>query len=89
MYVSLLHLQITNFKVHVCESSGNPESNLQTFYCQLLAKKKLYKNIKKSSFLLLENYGTQLLPSSFNLKDNGLDCALSAAHPLQQCMTSY
>lgn len=29
------------------------------------------------------------MPSPFNLKDNGLDCAISAAHPLEQCMTNY
>lgn len=78
-----------NLKAHACESNGNPESNLQTSYWQLLTKEKLYRNIKKSRFLLYKSYWTQPIPPPFNLKDNGLDCAISAVHPLEQCKTNY
>lgn len=50
------------------------------------AKAKLYKNIKNVQ-LRIQKLAEQLIPS-FSLEDNGLDCAISAAHPREPCVPS-
>lgn len=85
MYFSFLHLQV--HKLQGSCKQWQPWIKPADIFVPADCQRKIIQDYKKVQLLLCESYWTQLTPSSFNLKDNGADCAISAAHPLQQCRT--